>query len=113
MSNNKQCEIYRNQINDLEAKIKYSDDDDTKLELYKNLLTLRKTYTSLLMKKRKMLLTLGIVFAIFYGISLTICLPPYIIRGKKRDINEDKIKQIEREIIHLENKVYEKASPLD
>ena len=105
MTNNKKIEVVKRKIDDLEAKLKYETDLSNRLNLLNELLTLRREYTPLLVKKRPLLLTLGIVFALFYGISLMICLPPFIIRGKKRDINEAKIKTILTEISEIENKL--------
>ena len=113
MSNNEQIEILRNKINDLETELKYTEDLREKLRLYNELLVSRRQYTPLLLKKRPFLLTMGIVFAIFYGISLAICLPPYIIRGKKRDINEARIKEIEHEIRIIRRKISEFENPED
>ena len=84
MSNNKQIELLKTQIQEIETKYKVETDLNCKIELLEQELALRKRYTPLLLKKRPLLLTLGIVFAIFYGISLMICLPPFIIRGKKQ-----------------------------
>ena len=105
MTNNKNIAVVKRKIDDLETKLKYETDLSNRLNLLKELLSLRREYTPLLLKKRPLLLTLGIVFALFYGISLIICLPPYIIRGKKRDINEAKIKAILTEISEIENKL--------
>lgn len=105
MTNNKKIAVVKRKIDDLETNLKYETDLSNRLNLLKELLTLRREYTPLLLKKRPLLLTLGIVFALLYGISLMICLPPFIIRGKKRDINEAKIKGILIEISQIENKL--------
>ena len=102
MSNNAKIEALRIQINELEIKNRYETNPLSKIELYHEEIELRQQYTQLLLKKRPLLLTLGISLAIFYGVSLIICLPPYIIRGKKRDINEEKIRKIKSEINCLE-----------
>ena len=110
MSNNKKIELLRSQIQELEIKAKNETDLELKSEYMNQELILRTQYTPLLLKKRPMLLTLGIIFAIFYGISLMICLPPFIIRGKKRDINEEKIRKlnVELEVIAKQIKDQEK-----
>ena len=110
MTNNRKIEVVKSKIDDLETKLKYETDLSNRLNLLKQLLNLRREYTPLLLKKRPLLLTLGIVFALFYGISLMICLPPFIIRGKKRDINEAKIKAILTEISDIENKLKKESS---
>ena len=105
MTNNAAIKALGEKIYEIEANLKYTENDYDKLVLNERLLELRTQYTPLLLKKRTMLLIFGIAFAIFYGISLCICLPPYIIRGKKRDINEKKIIEIKQEIVCLKKKL--------
>ena len=102
MSNNKMIEQVKNEIEGLMIKNNHEKDIKRKIELYEEELLLRKRYHYLLKKKRPLLLTFALVFCIFYGISLMICLPPYIIRGKKMDINEEKITKIKQEIACLQ-----------
>lgn len=102
MSNNKKIEILKSKIYDLEADLTCLENDEDKLHKIDEIIDCRNEYQGLLAKKRPALLIFGLVFCIFYGISLFICLPPYIIRGKKMDINKEKINQLEkdRKIIH-------------
>ena len=111
MSNKKEIEAMVKKIYSLESEIKYETNTYNLLELNEELLESREKYTQLLLKKRKTLLVCGIVFAIFYGISLCCCLPPYSIRGTKRDINEAKIVQIKHDIKALKRKIYEEQNP--
>lgn len=108
MSNNNMIEVVKNEIESLMIKNNHEKDIKRKIELYEEELLLRKRYHYLLKKKRPLLLTFALVFCIFYGISLMICLPPYIIRGKKMDINEEKIIKIKQEIQCLEKSLMQK-----
>ena len=119
MSNNKKINILREQIIETEAKVKNETDLTIKAQYIEEEISLREKYTPLLLKKRPLLLTFGIVFAIFWGISLMICLPPFIIRGKKRDINEEKISKlkvelslIKKQISSQDNSINTKQEPL-
>ena len=103
MTNNTKIELYKNKINELEVKLKYEEDKSNKIKLMEELLLLRRDYTKLLVKKRPMLLAVGLSLCIFWGISLMICIPPFIVRGKKRDINEEKIKTIQAELSVLKS----------
>ena len=94
MTNNEKIELLKERIVETETKINNETDLLLKEQYIKEAIVLRKKYTPLLIQKRPALLTCGIVFAIFWGISLIACLPPYIIRGKKRDINEEKLGQL-------------------
>lgn len=105
MSNNGKIELLKNKIEQIEIKIKNEQDPAVKASYIEQEIALRKKYTPLLLKKRPLLLSLGIIFAIFYGISLMICLPPFIIRGKKRDINEDKILKLRAELAILKKQI--------
>ena len=105
MSNNRKIEILKSQIEETEIKIKNESDLATKISYIEQEIALRESYTPLLLKKRPVLLTFGILFAIFYGFSLMICLPPFIIRGKKRDINVDKISKLKYELDILKNQL--------
>ncbi len=105
MSNNTAIEMLKEEINRLEMKAKLEQDVSVKIKQLEEIVVAREKYTKLLVKKRPMLLTLGLVFCIFYGISLMICLPPYIVRGKKRDINEERIRAIKVEIDVLRSRV--------
>ena len=111
MSNNKEIELVRSEIQSVEAMIKCETNLANRAELIKKAIELRERYTPLLLKKRPLLLTIGIVFAILYGISLMICLPPYIIRGKKRDINEQKLKELKIELEALNKQLGEEENP--
>ena len=102
MSNNKEIELVKRKIEKLVVKNQYEEDKVEKIQLYEEELLLRKRYHYLLKKKRPMLLTFALVFCIFYGISLAICLPPYVIRGNKMDINEKKMNEIKTEIACLQ-----------
>ena len=105
MTNNKKIEILRAQIMEVEEMLKYEQNPYNRVELLQRQIDLREKYTPLLLKKRPILLTMGILFAIFYGISLAICLPPYILRGKKRDINEDILRKLKAELEHLKKEL--------
>lgn len=105
MSNNKKIEITKDKINELELKAKHEQDVASKIIILEEILDLRKDYTLLLVKKRPLLLTFALLFCIFWGISLMVCLPPFIVRGKKRDINEEKIKNLKQEIAILREKI--------
>lgn len=94
MTNNKKVELLKERIIETETKINNETDLLLKEQYIKEAIVLRKKYTPLLLQKRPALLTFGIVFAIFWGISLIVCLPPFIIRGKKRDINEEKLAKL-------------------
>ena len=105
MSNNKEIELVKSKIEKLVVKNQHEEDKVEKITLYEEELLLRKRYHYLLKKKRPMLLTFALVFCIFYGISLAICLPPYVIRGNKMDINEKKMNEIKTEIACLQEKL--------
>lgn len=105
MTNNEKIEKTKNEINALEIQRDFVTDTVDRLFLCRQELNLRKEYSILLSKKRTLLLVLGISFAIFYLISLAICLPPYIVRGQKRKINEEKINLLLIEISCLENEL--------
>ncbi len=105
MSNNKKVEKLRAQIMEVEEMLKYEQEPLKRVELLERQIGLRESYTPLLLKKRPFLLTMGIIFAIFYGISLAICLPPYVLRGKKRDINEDILRKLKVELEQLKREI--------
>lgn len=113
MSNNSKIKVLRNQINELEIKRKNENNLETKAKYIQEEIILREHYTPLLLKKRPVLLIFGILFAIFYGISLMICLPPFIIRGKKRDINEEKIVALKIELNEINNQINSKSENSD
>ena len=101
LSNNKQIELLRNEINNWEAKIKLTTNPMKKMYYLEKVIELRNRYTPLLLKKRPLLLTLVILLAYPTGIGLCVFLPFYIVRGKKRDINEEKIKEAKTTLYYL------------
>lgn len=102
MSNNKRIDILKGQIEDMESQLKLENNPYAKIERIKVLIQAREEYTRLLRKKRPLLLTMALVFCIFYLISLFICLPPYIIRGSKIKINERRIQVLKKEMFELD-----------
>ena len=97
LSNNKQIELLRTKINEIELRRINETNIADKRNLTLEEITLRKEYTVLLKKKRPLLLTLAIALCFIYAISLEIFLPPYFIRGAKIKINNDKIAKLEVE----------------
>ena len=89
----------------MENRLKYEPDPSAKIEQIQALIAAREEYTRLLRKKRPLLLTMALVFCIFYGISLFICLPPYIIRGQKMDINQRRIQNLKTQLYQLMGEV--------
>ena len=102
LSNNQQAEVLRNKIDEAEFMCLHETNPRKKIELLREEIELRQQYTPVLLKKRTLLWVLGLLFFLVSGgLSLIICLPPYIVRGKKRDINEEKLRKLKFELEYL------------